>query len=281
MALQKGQSLPDTTKITELTRPSGCPRKNCDGKDCNGTGIYVKTTYPPEGVSKEIMMACPHRAELMLKKRIGDSMIDEQFLNAKVNTYIVTNPTQAEMKRAAIDYLNSFGKWEDDSKKSLGYVANVGESRIKAIVDQRKRVQEKDLHNSFGLGKTHLTSAVGMEIIRRGMSVLAVRDVDLMATLMDLKRGSEGEYESYINKLIKAPALLWDDIGKSNPSEAKQTAYYTVIDARSRQKKLILWSTNEDLDSLADRIGDGAASRLVGMTRNLVICEGEDWRLKQ
>lgn len=241
--------------------------------------MYTEVNYMPDGTNTGKMVYCKHRAVLLLNRRIRSSMIDDQFIKSSIDAFIVKNRMHAEMKRNAIDYLNCFQNWHDN-KNSIGYAAKVGESRIKAIKDSAIREREKLKHNSFGLGKTHLTSAIAMDLIRKGHIVLAVRDVDLMNLLMNLKRSEENGYESYISKIINVPVLMWDDIGKSNPSEAKQSAYYAIIDSRNRQNMPILWSTNEDLDTLSDRIGDGAASRLIGMTKYLTHCEGEDWRLK-
>lgn len=206
-------------------------------------------------------------------------MIDKRFINCRIDNYRCINSTQQEMKEAALQYLAWALTKEETDLNSLGYVAKVGESVLNSITDPITRTREKENHNSFGLGKTHLTSAVAMELIRNGLSVLAVKDDVIMTKLMDSKRSGEGEYEHLINTLINVPVLLWDDIGKSNSSEPKRAAYCSIFDGRDRLQKKTMYSTNEDLISLTDKIGDGAASRLLGMTRHLVKCEGEDWRL--
>ncbi|WP_168188855.1 hypothetical protein [Thermoflavimicrobium daqui] len=45
-------------------------------------------------------------------------------------------------------------------------------------------------------------------------------------------------------------------------------------------KRPILFSSNEDIETLAGRIGDGAASRLLGMAKGRIYrVEGADFRL--
>jgi DNA replication protein DnaC len=52
-------------------------------------------------------------------------------------------------------------------------------------------------------------------------------------------------------------------IGKAKPSESKENLYYQIIDSRYRSRKPIIFSSNEDKASLAERIGYAAADRLL------------------
>jgi DNA replication protein DnaC len=71
-----------------------------------------------------------------------------------------------------------------------------------------------------------------------------------------------------------------DDIGKTNPTKAKRSMYFHIINERYKAQRPIIYSSNEDAESLTDRIGDASASRLLGMSRGRIVrVEGPDYRL--
>ena len=72
---------------------------------------------------------------------------------------------------------------------------------------------------------------------------------------------------------------MWDDLGKSKWSEVKENLYYQIIDYRYRHNLPILYSSNEDDETLGEKIGFAANSRLKGMSKDyMVAVEGEDYR---
>lgn len=138
------------------------------------------------------------------------------------------------------------------------------------------------MYNSFGLGKTHLQIGAAKELINRGHPVLIVSDVMLMDELAQARAADDGsaEFNRILRQVIQYDVLVWDDIGKSNPSEFKRSMYFQIINERYKARRPILFSSNEDMETLADRIGDGALSRLFGMARGRIYrVEGPDYRL--
>lgn len=114
--------------------------------------------------------------------------------------------------------------------------------------------------------------------------MLVISDVSFMDEMMNAKRLSdEGEtFNSLLKGVMEADVLVWDDIGKSKPTEAKESLYYNIINERYKHQKPIVFSSNEDRGTLADRIGYAAASRLIGECGNYLLeTKGEDWRLKK
>jgi DNA replication protein DnaC len=218
-------------------------------------------------------------------KRFNSAMIPDEFRRATFQDYKVGNQSQKALYDAAVAYLQEFGQQSDDifgSSKgnSLGFIAVVGESRLKAL-PAAKRMEEKRRHNNYGLGKTHLQMAIAKELIKRGVAVLCVSDAALMDELMALKMEEDKTFfTKRMNDIINVPVLVWDDIGKSNPTEAKRSAYFQIINERYRHQRPIIYSSNEDVETLSDRIGDAAASRLFGMSKGRIVrVEGPDYRL--
>lgn len=218
-------------------------------------------------------------------------MIPEEFTNANFDNYERISSIQDSMFSKTLEYMNAFKIElnEDGSKKRIvspynfGLIAVFGEQRLKELKPfERSAVKQK--HNNFGIGKTHLQIALAKRLIKDGFNVLVVSDVTFMDELMQAKMLSdEGEtYNRLLNNAISADLLIWDDIGKVNWTEARERMYYTIINERYRKKKPIVFNSNEDRGTLAEKIGYAAASRLIGQCDDyLVEAEGEDWRLKK
>jgi DNA replication protein DnaC len=219
---------------------------------------------------------CPCLERERLKERFRNSRIPVELEQAHFQNYRVENEAQRTLYQAAKQYVQHF--LEGDSVTSLGFLATVGEQTLRQISDGAKRRRMRARHNNMGVGKSHLQMAIAKAFIQQGIAVLVISDVVFMDELMQQKASSAPAFHEQINQVADIPVLVWDDLGKSNSSEAKKSAYFRIIDERYRNKKPILFSSNEDTETLEDRIGDAAASRLLGMSRIYTV-EGPDYRI--
>jgi len=209
-------------------------------------------------------------------------MLPEEFVDAELSTYQIQHPTYQLLYDAITSYLAAFDEIHRQPHNSIGFVAKVGERRLREIKDPTKRAEMKRRHNSYGLGKTHLQIAAAKELIRRGYTVVCVSDVALMDEL-SRARGYDDDGEELnrlLDTVIGAQVLVWDDLGKAKTSDFRLDMYYQIINERYRHRRPILFSTNEDAETLADKIGEATASRLFGMAKGrLYAVEGPDYRL--
>ncbi|USK43753.1 ATP-binding protein [Cytobacillus oceanisediminis] len=225
------------------------------------------------------------------KRRFKNSMIPDEFTNANFENYQRLSQAQEAMYQSTFDYLKLF-KIETDTegrkKKNIpswnfGFVAVFGEQRLKELPSsERPAVKQK--HNNYGIGKTHLQVSLAKRLIKDGFNVVIVSDVMFMEQLMQAKMMSdEGEsYNQLLRNVLNADVLIWDDIGKVNWTEPRERMYYTIINERYRSQKPIVFNSNEDRGSLAEKIGYAAASRLIGQADEFLLeTEGTDWRLKK
>jgi len=254
---------------------------------------------------KDVWSPCHCAEKQKLRNRFKHALIPDEFENARFSNYNVETDVQRKLYEATKSFLSELQRIIDQKEEhnSLGFIAVYGESSIREL-DSEERHNFKQKHNNFGLGKTHLQMAAAKWIMNniqvrdelahgkesdivRGCRILCISDVSFMEDLIQAKMANDNG-ES-LNKLVQSAAtvdiLLWDDLGKSKWSETKESLYYQIINERYRNKRPILFSSNEDQGTLSEKIGYAAASRLFGMTGNtykfLYEVEGADYRLRK
>lgn len=137
----------------------------------------------------------------------------------------------------------------------------------------RKYAQDFHLPNNgilmlgaTGLGKTHLSLAVGNEVIKRGYSVI-------YGSAPNLFRQIEKEHFSTAEQ-IDTESLLWDcdllildDLGAEFDSKFNQAALYNMINTRMNKGNPSIVSTNLTLSEIQERYGERISSRIFTMEK--------------
>lgn len=268
------------------TEKHGADKYECG--ECKDMGLVFSCV---DERGNDLYKPCQCRARKAWKKRFEGSSIPEEFTKATLENYRKESEIQKDMHQLTLDYLAKFPSIPKDLKAmgNFGLIATFGEQRIRSMpVDVRAEVKVK--HNNFGIGKTHLQIALSKRLIKQGFSVLVISDVEFTDEMMNARRMND-ENETF-NRLMKgvlsADVLVWDDIGKARPTEAKESLYYNIINERYKKQKPIVFNSNEDRGTLAERIGYAASSRLIGSCFDtedekeyLLETEGEDQRLRK
>src|SRR5690606_32078267 len=212
----------------------------------------------------EIAVPCSCRERKAWKRRFKNALIPDEFTNASLENFEIHNDMQKAMYDMTVRYLQEFEITDSEkvvSKYNFGFVATIGEQRLKEL-PTAERAELKQKHNNFGIGKTHLQIALAKKLIKKGFNVLTVSDTTFMDELMQARKADdEGEsFNSLLASAINADVLVWDDIGKVSWTEARERMYYTIINERYRRGLPIVFSSNEDRGSLAEKIGYAARS---------------------
>ncbi len=127
-----------------------------------------------------------------------------------------------------------------------------------------------------GLGKTHLSLAIGNEVIKSGYGVI-------YGSVPDLFRKVEKEHFNKEEETDTAPILqdcdllILDDLGAEFDSKFNQAFLYNLINTRMNKGNPTIISTNSTLSELKERYGERILSRLLTM-ENLPFC-GNDIRI--
>jgi DNA replication protein DnaC len=156
---------------------------------------------------------------------------------------------------------------------------------VKRYIERQSWRENKGfaLLGSVGIGKTMLSQIIASEIMRSKMSVLFVPTTSLMAELRASQFSEDrSDFEQRIEKLINVDVVIFDDVGKENPTEWVQNQYFRIIDGRYKGHKVTGFTSNYEFGELADRFsefGDAIISRIVAMTRDYAVnIKARDYR---
>lgn len=143
-----------------------------------------------------------------------------------------------------------------------------------------------------GVGKTHLAVAVLKRLIDRGFECVFL---DYQALLERIRRGYDpacgaSAREAY-QTVLDTEVVLLDDLGAHRVTDWVNDTVFAIINHRYNARKATLVTTNladrdasppSNLtkDTLAERIGASARSRLFEMCKLLRITATEDYRLR-
>ncbi|MBR6676103.1 MAG: ATP-binding protein [Clostridia bacterium] len=113
-----------------------------------------------------------------------------------------------------------------------------------------------------GLGKTHLSTAVGIEVIKRGYDV----EYKTVQSLLDDFQAVQfrGGDVRGVDKYYDCDLLIVDDLGAEMSTQFTVSCIYNLINTRMNKRKPTIFSTNLSADEIRDRYGDRIVSRLLG-----------------
>ena len=132
------------------------------------------------------------------------------------------------------------------------------------------------MNGGTGLGKTHLSLAIGKEVIEKGYSVIYGSAPDLLKRIENEKfRGSDEADTAQL--LYECDLLIIDDLGAEFESKFNDSVIYNLLNTRMNAGKPVIASTNFQTSELQKRYGDRIASRL--FTMEILTFYGNDIRL--
>lgn len=133
-----------------------------------------------------------------------------------------------------------------------------------------------------GLGKSHISQAIGLEACRRGYEVLFQCTKEMMDWIY--AGMADGTRKKRLAQVVKIPLVILDDWGLQELSEEQQKDLYQIIAERYEKKSLIL-TTNRAIEEWTDifihpLIGSAAVDRLVHRGVEVVL-DGPSQRLAE
>lgn len=144
-----------------------------------------------------------------------------------------------------------------------------------------ERAQNLALFGGTGLGKTHLSSAVAREVIRKGFDVLYVTALDLIADFETEQFGQRNIARGELtDKYFECDLLIVDDLGTEVSNQFTVSVIYNLINIRINRKAPMILSTNLGQKELLNKYNDRVTSRIFGEFRPLLFL-GADVRMQK
>jgi DNA replication protein DnaC len=132
-----------------------------------------------------------------------------------------------------------------------------------------------------GTGKTHESFGAIRQIAHTGVAVswLATTAADMYADLRPRDRGRVEEVHglSAVNRYMRVPLLLLDDLGAAKTSEWTEETTFRLINYRYEHHLATIVTSNLGPKDLRDGLGERVTSRLREMSRQVAL-KGEDRR---
>jgi DNA replication protein DnaC len=182
---------------------------------------------------------------------------DDSYTFSNFNEW---NDTSKLMKKVATDYFKNFMQIKNSRQNSIAFVGQVG------------------------CGKTHLTVALGLNILKsKRISVvyLSYRDV-----ITELKQNMTDEefYQKQIGKYQNAKVLLIDDLLKGKTTDSDKNILFEIINYRYINHLPIIVSSEYDINALLN-FDEAIGSRIYEMCKNFIVEVPKDtdnnFRLKE
>lgn len=126
-----------------------------------------------------------------------------------------------------------------------------------------------------GLGKTHLSTAVAAEVIKRGYDVC----YEPMQTVVDNFADCQfrGEGRDSVRKYNDCDLLILDDLGAEMVNQFTVSCLYNILNYRINNRKPVIISTNLTGEELRNKYDDRITSRIFGYF-HAIRFEGKDIR---
>ena len=225
-------------------QPATCPR-------CNGSGWI-----PLSGDSLRVE-PCACQGDLRRRQRIAAANIPRRYLTCRLRNFNESAPVLKTAKTRVEQFVN---EW----MPQLG---------VKGLL----------LQGGCGSGKTHLVVAALQEIIQTDKpgKLLFCNFQDLIQEIQaSFDADSPVDKSEILRPLLETDLLVLDELGSQKPSNFVHDILYYIINSRYNNVRTTLFTTN-NVDDLADRIGDRLRSRLYEMASVVQLTGIDDYRRKK
>ena len=136
------------------------------------------------------------------------------------------------------------------------------------------------LLGNTGLGKTHLSSSVALEVIHRGFDVVYMTASSLFSVFENQRFGEGHVGDGSDSRIFEADLLIIDDLGTEAANQFTVSCLYNIINSRIINGRSTIVNTNLTQAELLKRYTDRIASRLLGEYMPLVFT-GKDVRMQK
>lgn len=217
------------------------PKKSYKCDKCNDTGWILV----PQNNSAPIAISCKCREIDKIKNDWERSGIKTEQSNLTFSNFSIWNESSKKSRDIALAYYKDFSSIRTFRKNSILFCGQVGG------------------------GKTHLSIALALNFLNKGIKVIYMPYRD---SIMKIKQNimDDEYYQRIIAKFQLAEVLLIDDLFKGKVSESDVSIIFEILNYRYLNNLPIIVSTECVLDKLL-YIDEAIGSRIYEMCKSYIM----------
>jgi len=202
------------------------------------------------------------------------------FLNIVLNTeiaYRIKRRVERNMVGAHFPVIKKMDTFD------FGRVKGIGKSEVVNLLDCRWIDNQENVlfFGPPGIGKTHLSIALGVVAVEKGYKVCFERITNLIKLLKTAEIQKTSEYR--IKRIMKSDLIIIDEIGYT-PIEKREANLFFNLISETYEKASIIVTSNKSFKSWAEMMGDSVMTtamldRLLHHARVFTL-DGESYRIK-
>jgi len=228
--------------------------------------IYECSECSDSGYKKEEICGCLKRAlAAESANNSGFGRIIDNFENFNLNYYDKRKSTDPKINESP--YRHMKGIYE----KCRDFADKFGESdAVKNLIFLGKP----------GLGKTHLSSAIAFEVIKKGFDVYYDSAQSILYSFEKERFARQSFNHEIIERYMTCDLLIIDDLGTEYSGSMSVSSLYNLINMRLTEKKSMIISTNLSLEDIHVKYDERIFSRIFREFESLNFV-GDDVRFKK
>lgn len=214
---------------------------------CRGVGFIVKRDEKYQDIITPC--SCTVKNNIKSKWKLSGLNVDSSQLNLK--NYKIYNNITKKCKTAALNYLKCFGKIKNTRHNSIAFLGQVGS------------------------GKSHLCTAIAINLIDKGVKVIYMPYRDVI-TKIKQNMLDEKSYSSLIGKYKTSELIVIDDLFKGKITESDINIIFEIINYRYLNNYPVIISSEYTMEKLLE-LDEAVGSRILEMCRgNTIEIQGKE-----
>ncbi len=171
-------------------------------------------------------------------------------------------------------------RYEGKSKETMKRTLQLAKQYVESFSESKGNLL---LIGPTGTGKTHISSAIAGEIIKKGYDVIYDSVQNIVSDFEDEKfRRAYSERDALTTeKYLECDLLIIDDLGTEFSNSFTVSCLYNLLNTRQNRGLATIISTNLSPKELASKYEDRIYSRIIGVNTTTLLFDGKDYRIER